>query len=78
MTSLIERNLRRAMAATNTRFKAETLERVGRCVAHFIDAESRGDCDLHPESFIVELPIEDHEAARACFDMLELLRDIVN
>lgn len=76
MATSLRQNLHRAMVDTKTQFDAETLERVGRCVAAFVAAEARGVAGLHPETYIIDLPVQDHEAARACFDMLELLRAI--
>ena len=76
MTRSIKHTLRRAMAGTCEHASPETLERVGRSLAAFIEAENNGNADAHPEASIVELPIEDHETARKCFDMLELLREL--
>ncbi len=74
MTASIKHTLRRAVAGTDEPADAETLERVGRSLAAFIEAENNSNADAHPEAFIVELPIQDHETARKCFDMLELLQ----
>jgi hypothetical protein len=76
MPDSIQHTLRHVVDGSFKHADAETLERVGRCIAAFIEAEKKGDPAAHPEASIVELPVLDHEVARRCFDMLFLLQNL--
>jgi hypothetical protein len=76
MKPSIKRILHHAMAKSPVNEDAETLERVGRSIAAFVEAQKDPSVNSHPETFIIELPVQDHETARRCFDVIALLQEI--
>lgn len=76
MNRSLKQSLHRALGNPEQDASPETLERVGCCIAQFMKAARSGADSFHPEAFIIELPIQDHETARKCFDMLRVLQEL--
>ena len=54
----------------------QSITRIGEKLAVFLEAVNSGTTPPHPEILILELPVQDHEMARSCFDMIDLLKEL--
>lgn len=76
MKTSLKEQVQRVLERTEMEHSDATLGRVGACIEQFLQAEAHGKQGIHPEICIADLPVSDHDAARACFDMLEILKSL--
>jgi len=55
-------------------YSPETLNRIGVAVSEFLEDLSQNPEFIHPEMYLLDLPLEEQAQARECMDVVEILR----